>query len=230
MSDLTRFNHSQSQWCSQPHMKELGLQRAKPIRIYCSPPSSSLPPSESMTEQPSAMCRVNVRVGLQKKKRRERKKEAGLKGVGWGGGGGGGGGGVNNNNKKKKKRLELELEEGRMAWGGDLWGTFITTQHCPREVKEEGWGERGKTFPFPFLFSGYTEATQGARSFVPLRAAAEEAGDVAFVPKCWSESGRQNKQHAAANSPPHASSKEGISLWKEQDTLDPGREERGCVF
>lgn len=43
-----------------------GVQRVKPIQIYCGPSSSSLlPSSKSMTEQPSAMCRVNVRVGLQ---------------------------------------------------------------------------------------------------------------------------------------------------------------------
>lgn len=50
--------------------------------------------------------------------------------------------------KKKKKKLE----EGDVGVeGGDLWGTFITTQRCPGETKEEGRRERGKTFPFPFL-------------------------------------------------------------------------------
>lgn len=47
-------------------------------------------------------------------------------------------------------------------------------------MREEGWGERGKTFPFPFLFCAYTEATQGVESFVSLLAAAEEAGEVVF--------------------------------------------------
>lgn len=46
--------------------------------------------------------------------------------------------------------------------GGDLWGTFITTQRCPGEAKEEGWRERGKTFPFPFLsFCLYRSHTGG---------------------------------------------------------------------
>lgn len=30
--------------------------------------------------------------------------------------------------------------------GGDLWGTFITTQRCPGETKEEG---RRQNIPFP---------------------------------------------------------------------------------
>lgn len=44
--------------------------------------------------------------------------------------------------------------------------------------------ERGKTFPFPFLFFAYTEATQGVESFVSLLAAVEEAGEVVIALKC----------------------------------------------
>lgn len=86
--------------------------------------------------------------------------------------------------KKRTQKLELELEEGTLAWGGDLWGTFITTQHCPGEVKEEGWGKRSKTFPFPFLFFGYTEATWGVEIFVSMRAAMEDVflyRNIAFI-------------------------------------------------
>lgn len=68
-----------------------------------------------------------------------------------------------------QKKLELEEEEGggvgvgvREGGGRDLWGRFITTQRCPGEAKEEGWGERGKTFPFPFLsFCLYRSHTGG---------------------------------------------------------------------
>lgn len=36
---------------------------------------------------------------------------------------------------------------------------------------EGGWGEGGKTFPFPFYFFAHTGGTQGVESFVSLRAA-----------------------------------------------------------
>lgn len=93
------------------------------------------------------MCRVNVRVGLQQKREgKERKK-----------------GRAEGEEKKLLTQKKLEREEGG-CWreGGDLWGTFITTQRCPGEEKEEGWRERGKTFPFPFLsFCLYRSHTGG---------------------------------------------------------------------
>lgn len=46
-------------------------------------------------------------------------------------------------------------------------------------MKEEGWREKGKTFPFSFLFLGDTEATAGVESSV----SAQEAGDVGAVIK-----------------------------------------------
>lgn len=172
MSDLTRFNHSQSQWRLQPHMKEPGCREwnlYKSIVAHFLPPSllyRPLNPWQS-SHRPCAesMSGLGCNRGEEGKERQgwRRRKEA-----------------VNTH----KKRLELELEEG-MAWGGDLWRTFITTQHCPREVREEGWGGRGKTFPFPFLFFPYTGATQGVESFVSLLAAVEEAGEVVFALKCW---------------------------------------------
>lgn len=116
-------------------MKELGCRERNLYTSIVAPSPSSLPPSKSMTEQPSAMCIVNVRVGLQQK-RRERKKERKK------------GRAVGEEKKLLKttttKKLETELEEGEI-YGGRL----LLHSAAPREAKEEGWGgERGKNIPF----------------------------------------------------------------------------------
>lgn len=95
-------------------MKELGSRERNLYKSIVAPSPSSLPPSKSMTEQPSAMCIVNVRVGLQQK-RRERKKERKK------------GRAVGEEKKLLKttttKKLETELEEGmvRGRFMGDVY-------------------------------------------------------------------------------------------------------------
>ena len=66
----------------------------------------------------------------------------------------------------------------RGRFTGDVY--YYTALPQGGEGRErEGWGERSKTFPSPFLFCAYTEATQGVESFVsrPHR----RQGEVVFV-------------------------------------------------
>ena len=112
------------------------------------------------------------------KKRGEGKRKAGLVVVVLGGGGRRKE--AVNKTTKKKKVGEL-VEEGTMAWGEDLRGTFITTQRCPREVREErerGVGREKQNIPFSLpLLCLYRSHTGGGELCL---AAAEEAGGSCF--------------------------------------------------
>lgn len=49
-----------------------------------------------------------------------------------------------------------------------VWGRFMGDVYyytvLPRGGEEDGWGERGKTVPFPFYFFPYTGDTPGVES------------------------------------------------------------------
>lgn len=77
-----------------------------------------------------------------------------------------------------------------------MWGTFITTQHCPREVRGERWGQRGKTFPFPFLSFFYIGATQGVEIFVSQLQQRSQEGRCCTIKRSLNR-GNQVQNHGA---------------------------------
>lgn len=96
------------------------------------------------------------------------------------------------------ERKGKSWEGGGMAWGEDLWGTFITTLHCPGEARGEGWGQRGKTFPFPFLFFACTGATRRRRGWRSLSACSAGGGrEVVFLDVKWVGTETQGSEYSA---------------------------------
>lgn len=82
---------------------------------------------------------------------------------------------VNTHTHKK-----LELEEGDVGVKGEIYGgRLLLHSAAPGEAKEEGWRERGKTFPFPFLsFCLYRSHTGGGE--LCLWMSGEEWGEGCF--------------------------------------------------
>lgn len=157
-------SHCILSWVTHAETQERGqLQTVGPIQIHWGPSSSRL--LKSMTEQLSAVCLHQRWVAAER--RRVKKKGRVVRGGGRDGRRGG-------------WHEEKIYGEGCRGRGGG----FITTQYCPGEVREEGWGQRGKTFPFPFLSFAYIGATQGVESFVSLLAGVEVEEKVVF---CWKE-------------------------------------------
>lgn len=96
------------------YIKELGREcnLYKPIVVYLGPPPSKIHDRAAAIGHVQSQCQGWVAIERRRRKRKQ----------GWG----------------EEKKLLKRLEEG-MAWGGDLWGTFITTLHSPREMRGEGW-------------------------------------------------------------------------------------------
>lgn len=134
------------------------------------------------------MCRVNVRVGLQQKGEGEERKASRVEG------------------EEKKLLTHTHKKKvgagGGGCWreGGDLWGTFITTQRCPRGGQGRGVERRRQNIPFPLpLLLPIQKPHRGWRALSPDEWGGMEGGRGVFAQKGCMEL-RWNK-HCARTGP-----------------------------
>lgn len=170
MNDLTRFNHSQSQWRLQPHMKEPGCREwnlYKSIVARRLPPSRPLNPWQS-SHRPCAESMSGLGCNRKEKEKKERqgwgrRKEA-------------------VNKKNKKKGWSWSWRRGWWREGEIYGGRLLLHSTAPGRWRKRGGEREAKHSLSPSSSLATQKPRRGAKSFV---SAVEEAGDVGFVLKCW---------------------------------------------
>lgn len=87
------------------------------------------------------------------------------------------GGGRRKETVNTHTHTKLELEEGDVGVKEEIYGGRLLHSAAPgKRRKRGGERERGKTFPFPFLSSCHTGATQGVESSAPPPSPPPEEG------------------------------------------------------
>lgn len=156
MNDLTRFNHSQSQWRLQPHMKEPGCREwnlYKSIVARRLPPSRPLNPWQS-SHRPCAESMSGLGCNRKEKEKKERqgwgrRKEA-----------------VNKKNKKKK--VGAGVGGGDDGVRGRFMGDVYYYTALPQGGEGRGVGRERQNIPFPLPLLWLHRSHAGGRRALSL--------------------------------------------------------------